>query len=504
MIHRLMAAACVFASAAHADPLFQDISAGLPDHHYTGGWEHFVGGGVSAFDCSGDGLPDLVAAGGTAPLLLLKNVSDTGEIAFERAVIDPEITGATGAYPVDMNGDGLLDLYVMRVGPDRVLQGGAACQFTDVTEAWGIPQTDQWTTAFTAWWEDGASFPTLAIGHYVDRSNPDGPFGACDTNTLLTPNGGTSPQYTAHALSPGYCALSMLAAEDARGLKSLRISNDRHYYVSGGAEQMWDIAEQRFLTEADGWAKVSLWGMGIASRDLTGDQRDELMLTSMGDQLMQVAQADGSYRGAPYDIGTYAQRPYVPGDGRPSTGWHASFADVNNDGRADLFIAKGNVDQMPGMAMRDPNNLLIQGEDGRFTEVGDTAGVADIARSRGAALADFDGDGLLDLAVVNRRAPMRMYRNVTPEAGRFVRIAVRGAGGNRFAVGARVIVMVGDAVQSQQITIGGGHAGAVLAPLHFGIGDAAEATVQVRWPDGTQSDPMRVTAGDQITVTQPD
>ena len=59
MIHRLMAAACVFASAAHADPLFQDISAGLPDHHYTGGWEHFVGGGVSAFDCSGDGLPDL-------------------------------------------------------------------------------------------------------------------------------------------------------------------------------------------------------------------------------------------------------------------------------------------------------------------------------------------------------------------------------------------------------------------------------------------------------------
>ncbi len=116
MIHRLMAAACVFASAAHADPLFQDISAGLPDHHYTGGWEHFVGGGVSAFDCSGDGLPDLVAAGGTAPLLLLKNVSDTGEIAFERAVIDPEITGATGVYPVDTDGGGLLVHDAVRVG----------------------------------------------------------------------------------------------------------------------------------------------------------------------------------------------------------------------------------------------------------------------------------------------------------------------------------------------------------------------------------------------------
>ncbi|EEB85709.1 CRTAC1 family protein [Roseobacter sp. GAI101] len=504
MIARLALIFWSVAGAACADPLFEDISTGLSDHQYTGGWEHFVGGGVSAFDCSADGRPDLVAAGGTSPMILLKNVSETGHIAFEPLPLAGEVTGVTGAYPIEIDGDGLLDLYIMRVGPDRVLQGGPDCSFTDVTASWNIPQTDQWTTAFTAWWDAGAQFPTLAVGHYVDRANPGGPFGTCDTQTILNPQDSNTPDYSPEVLSPGFCTLSMLASTDARGRNSLRISNDRHYYVSGGSEQLWDIEDRRFLTSEDGWDKVSLWGMGIASRDLNGDQRDELMLTSMGDQLMQIAQPDGRYSGAPYDIGTYAHNPYIKGDGRPSTGWHASFADVNNDGRADLFIAKGNVDQMPGMAMRDPNNLLIQGKDGRFTEAGDVAGVADTARSRGAALTDFDGDGRLDLVVVNRRAPMRLYRNVTPDAGNAVKVLASSTDGNHFAIGARVIVTSDAGVQSQQITVGGGHGGAVAGPLHFGIAGAKTATVQVRWPDGTLSDIVHAPAGETVKITQPD
>ena len=58
---------------------------------------------------------------------------------------------------------------------------------------------------------------------------------------------------------------------------------------------MWDLAERRFLDASDGWEKISIWGMGIASRDITGDQREEVMLTSMGDQLLQIAQPDGTY-----------------------------------------------------------------------------------------------------------------------------------------------------------------------------------------------------------------
>ncbi len=475
---RFLVAFIGLSSAAIADPEFENRSDALPEHTYAGGWDHFVGGGVAVFDCNADTLPDVFVAGGTNPAKLIRN---DGEFAFTDMPV-PELTGVTGAYPLDMDADGVMDLFVLRVGPNVVLKGGTDCTFTDATAAFGIPQTDQWTTAFTAWWEGGR--PTLAIGNYVDQTDPEGPFEACDTNAILRP---TSEGYQAETLTPGFCPLSMLAAKDARGRPTLRISNDRHYYVKGGYEQMWDIADRRFLGAEDGWQNVALWGMGIASRDLNGDLRDEVMLTSMGDQLLQLAQPDGTYQAAPYAIGTYAQRPHIGDDGRPSTGWHAEFGDVDNDGLADLFIAKGNVDQMPGMATRDPNNLLIQKDDGTFVEMANSAGIAMTDRSRGAALADFDQDGLLDLIVTNRRAPLELYRNVTSETGHWLRVKLEQSGGNPDAIGAVVSFETDIGAQSQQVVVGGGHAGGQALPLHFGLGDIDSVALVVTWPDGFET-----------------
>ncbi|ARU01315.1 CRTAC1 family protein [Yoonia vestfoldensis] len=485
---------CLLAGPVAADPLFQDRSGALPMHIYDGGWEHFVGGGVAVFDCNNNGLPDIFAAGGETQAILLRN---GGDFRFTPLPL-PALTGVTGAYPIDIDADGAMDLFVMRVGPNIVLRGDGACGFTDATADWAVPMGDHWTTAFSAWW-DGDGRPVMAVGNYVDRKNPDGPFEACDANQILTPVTGG---YASVDLTPGFCPLSILAAQDARGRLTLRLSNDRHYYVRGGHEQMWDIAEGRFLGPDDGWQNVSLWGMGIASRDLTGNGRDDVMLTSMGDQLLQLAQEDGTYANAPYSIGTYAQRPHTGDDGRPSTGWHAEFADVDNDTRADLFIAKGNVDQMPGLAMADPNNLLMQQADGRFVEAGQTAGIATTARSRGAALADFDGDGRLDLIVVNRRAPLKIYRNVTKDTGNWLQIALRQSGGNRNAIGAIVTVTTDSGTQSQQNIIGGGHAGGKALPLHFGLGKADRAIVTVTWPDGAQSR-HQVQANAPLTLGHP-
>lgn len=491
----------VTALPATADPLFEPRP--IPPHSYDGGWEHFVGGGVAAFDCNGDSLPELYAAGGEGPAQLFHNRSSPGgDLTFDAVDSALSLTGVIGAYPLDIDSDGAADLAVLRVGENILMQGLGNCRFAPF-EGLGFDGGDRWTTAFSATWEAGQTLPTLAFGNYVNRDDPDGPFEACDANQLYRPEGDSyAPPLP---LEPGFCALSMLFTDwGRRGRADLRVSNDRHYYVRGGEEQMWAMDPvPRLYGPDDGWNSHQLWGMGIASRDLDGDGMSEVYLTSMGDQRLQALRdgAEGpSYLDAPYESGATAHRPYTGGDGRPSTGWHAVFGDVDNDGWDDLFVAKGNVEQMPGSAMEDPNNLLMGGPDGRFAERGLEAGIASLHRSRGAALADLNGDGLLDLAVLNRHAPMELFQNVTAAGGGWLSVRVVQPGPNRDAVGAFVELRAGDRLWTQEITVGGGHAGGVSGPLHFGLGEVETADIRVIWPDGVSSDWQTVGPGQRLVI----
>lgn len=498
-IHAIVLA--LMPSFASAEAAFEravpDVTA---DFIYAGGWSHFVGGGVALFDCNDDGLTDIFTAGGANPAGLLVNTSTPhGALRFVPHDI-ASMADVTGAYPIDFNADGHHDLMVLRNGQNLALLGDGTCSFTDATETLNLPTDARWSTAFSAMWETGNARPTLAIGNYVDATNPDGPFGTCDTNWLIRPDGDI---YSAPlALDPGFCPLSMLFSDWTRtGEPMLRISNDRQYYVRDGYEQMWSLAPLAELGPDDGWRKTQIWGMGIASQDITGDGLPEVMLTSMGDQMLMANDGAG-FRVVPFTTGTFAQRPFTGDDGRPSTGWHAEFGDVNNDGRADLFIAKGNVDQMPGMAMRDPNNLLMQQPDGTFTEAAGTAGVATPDRARGAGLADLNNDGLLDLVVVNRRAPLEIWQNTSQNVGNWIAIEPQQSGGNADAIGAFITVETPDGLQTQEHTIGGGHVSGGLTPLHFGLGAHETATVQITWPDGTQSTLQSMTANQIVTVSK--
>ncbi len=488
------------ANPACAEPVFVSRAAELPVQHiYDGGWEHFVGGGVAVMDCNGDNRPDLFVAGGENPARLFVNVTQHPGAPIQfREGAPPPLHHVTGAYPLDIDGDGFLDLAVLRVGPDVLLRGGPDCAFEDASELWAFRPRDAWTTAFSATWEPGQAFPAFAFGHYVDRANPDGPFEACDTSALFRPEG--SGYGTPEPIAPGFCALSMLITDWQRqGQPELRISNDRHYYVRGGYEQMFRLNPLGERTED--WPQISLWGMGIASQDLTGDGLPEVMMTSMGDQLLQINTGAG-FVDAPYEIGTYAHVPFTGDDGRPSTGWHAEFGDIDNDGRADLFIAKGNVDQMPSNAIHDPNNLLMQRSDGTFVEKAGIAGIATTERSRGAALSDLDGDGRLDIVVVNRRAPMEVWQNETPETGHWAGIEPVLTINTR-AVGAWIELRTTSGVQVREVTVGGGHAGGQAGPAHFGIGPATQAEVRIVWPDGDRSEWTSIEI-DQVTRVSAD
>ncbi len=491
--------------AAIAAPRFESVP--VPEHSYEGGWEHFVGGGVAAFDCDADHLPDLFVAGGTSPAALLRNRSaKNGPLSFQMQTPDAlALTGVIGAYPLDIDADGWLDLAVLRVGPNLLLRGGADCTFSRF-EGLEFESGDHWTTAFSATWEPDQNLPTLAFGNYVDRDAPSGPFRSCDKNNLYRPDGGRYPAPL--PLLPGRCPLSILFSDWSRtGRADLRLSNDRHYYVDEGEEQMWQMGKSPVLLgKEDGWISHKLWGMGIASRDLTGDGRPEVFLTSMGDQRLQkrTAESTPTYEDVPFDLGTTAHRPYLGGDGRPSTGWHAAFGDVQNDGRDDLFIAKGNVEQMPDAAMDDPNNLLVQMPDGTFTETGEQAGVASLYRARGAALVDLNADGRLDLVVVNRRAPLEIWQNTTQATGNWLSVALLQGGGNARAVGAFVEVETLERVYVQENTVGGGHAGGDAVPMHFGLGAVEDVRLRVIWPDGTASRWLDTPANKRLAITRTD
>ena len=478
-------------------------AAGI-DSVYAGDWEFTVGGGAAVLDCDDDGFPDLFLAGGENPARFYRNASRRGgPLAFTRADSGLELTGATGAYPLDIDSDGRMDLVVLRVGENVAMRGMGHCRFERANEAWGFAGGDGWSTAMAATWEKGSQWPTLAIGNYVDRTEDISPWGSCTDNWLHRPVAGERRFATPLALKPSHCALSMLFTDwNDSGTVSLRVSNDREYY-EGGQEQMWHVepgAAPRLYTQDEGWKFLRIWGMGIAARDLDGDRRPEYFLTSMADNKLQTlaAPAPGAvkpdYKDVAFARGVTAHRPHAGTDLRPSTAWHAQFEDVNNDGLADLMIVKGNVAKMPDFAEKDPNNLLLQLPDGRFREAAVEAGVASTAVGRGGAMADFNLDGLIDLVVVNRWEPAELWRNTSATAGRWLQLRLSQQGANRDAVGAKLTVTAGGRTMLREVSVGGGHVSGSAGWLHFGLGEAAEAELVVDWPDGSRSKPMRLAA----------
>ncbi len=431
-------------------------AAGI-DHIYDGDFTYFVGGGVAVFDCNDDGRPDLYFAGGIRPAALYRNESPIGgELQFT-LLPEPatDLNRVTGAYPLDIDSDGRVDLAVLRLGGNVLLRGLGDCRFERANEAWGFDGGDLWTVAFSAKWEGTAEWPTLAFGNYVALTEDGRRTNTCSDNVLLRPD----PMLPGYAnpipLSPGWCTLSILFSDwDRSGRRDLRMTNDRHYYL-GGEEQLWRVAEgeiPRLYTREEGWQTMRIWGMGIASYDLTGDGLPEVFLTSQGDNKLQTL-ADGADRAelrrhrarsgsqCPPSLHRRGHRACPPPPGTPSSRMSTTTATSISSS------PKATSRRMPEFAQQDPSNLLLGQPDGTFIESAQAAGILSFARGRGAAMADFNLDGMLDLVEVNRRENVKLWRSVgsgdadrPAPIGNWISLQLEQTGPNRDAIGSWIEV----------------------------------------------------------------
>ena len=191
-------------------------------------------------------------------------------------------------------------------------------------------------------------------------------------------------------------------------------------------------------------------------------------------------------------------------------GWGASFEDFDNDGDPDLLIVCGSTieDELTLDVLRDPKMLpqkskIYEYRDGRWHAMGATAGpyFAEMHVGRGAAVADFDGDGRRDLAIVNHGGPPALLRNVSRDAGHWLGVRLIGRHCTRDAANARVTVQLQDGPpQTRELLLGSSYLSGHTKTLHFGLGRRKRARrVAVRWPCGAATSLDNVT-GDRILV----
>jgi hypothetical protein len=226
--------------------------------------------------------------------------------------------------------------------------------------------------------------------------------------------------------------------------------------------------------------------MGVDAADYNGDLLLDLYQTAFTKQFATL------YQNSPGGF-------FIDGTSRTGAGlntfyavnWGAAFADLDNDGDKDLFVANGhiqdNMDEFDDTVQYKLRNQILENRGRKFVDVTPTAGdgLQIVESSRGAAVDDLDGDGRLDILVLNSRAHANVLRNQSASTGNWVYFDLVGTQANRSAVGSRVVVVAGSRSQVLEVHSGRGYQSHFGSRLHFGLGGAKKIDrVDVYWLGG--------------------
>ncbi|HSR53556.1 MAG TPA: CRTAC1 family protein [Acidobacteriota bacterium] len=506
---------------------FTDVAsqAGLDFQHVSGSRDKAalldtMSGGVAWIDYDGDGNLDLyLVNGGTwqgqrsgnrdLSNALFRN---QGDGTFKNVTAQAGVAGehwGMGTAAADYDNDGDPDLYLCNYGPNQLFRNNGDGTFSDVAKAAGVDHAGWGSSASWADY-DGDGNLDLYVANYVDydleeahqrtcsyralkvHCGPKGMKGAADI--LYRNNGdGTFSDVTASsgvgAVPPSFGLGAIWGDTDGDGDADLYVANDsmaNFHFVNQGDGTFQDMALMKGTAfSEDGNPQA---GMGIALGDYDRDSDVDLYVTHFSDDYNTLYRNQGK--------GLYRDQSYGSGlafSSRQMLGWGTQFFDYDNDGWLDLFVANGHVypqvDEFAiGTRYLQPKLLYRNTGDG-FENVTGSAG-ADLlvpSASRGAAFADYDNDGDIDIAVNNLDGRPQLFQNQGgSQTGHWISLHLRGSGdSNRDAVGAQATVHTASYRQSQQVQAGVSFQSSSDLRLHFGLGPHETVDkLTVRWPDG--------------------
>ncbi|HSS43969.1 MAG TPA: CRTAC1 family protein [Thermoanaerobaculia bacterium] len=525
-------AACMATTRSSAPPppgLFRDItrSSGIR-FHIASDMRHLkmiatMIGGCAFGDYDGDGLPDLYVTN-SIPHWGKKNEKDCGRLyrnlgsgRFEDVTARAGIHACglgMGAFWVDLDGDGLLDLYLTNAGPNTVYWNRGDGTFEEGKNT-------------------GLEDPLLSVGAAFLDYNGDGEVDVVVANYL-----DSTPEW--EAAQPQF---QLRVPEDYVGEPSHLFRNDgnRHFtdvtksaglsinpadsktlgvavldYDGDGRPDLYfvndRVSNRLFRNRGDGTFEETTAesgagvlgdhpraGMGVAVGDPWLEGRPSLFVTNFG------AEENSFYRnieGALFeDAGTTSGAGRV---GLPNVRWGTHFADFDNDGWPDLYAVGGHlaprIVRMIGhfksgkakyveagdSAYTQRSVLLHNTGDGRFEEWKDAGDLSRLRLAgRGSAVADIDNDGGLDLFVVDLAGPARLFQNVAGNRNAWIRIEPRVGPDHKTVLGTKVRVTAGGHTQTQWFTVSPSYASGTLTDLHFGLGNAETVDeIEMTWPGG--------------------
>lgn len=477
-----------------------------------------AGPGVCVCDYDNDGRQDIYFVNGRdlygrgiqARNALYRNDGDWKFTDVTEKAGVPGTAYGLGCVAGDYDNDGHTDLYVTQYGKNVLYRNNGNGTFADVTDKAGVGAME-----FGAAFHSGATFfdydrdgkldlyagsyvtyneqsrRTCLIGNGVPTSCPPSVYRGTPAVLYRNNGNGTFSNVTKSAkiYQPGGKNLSVGASDfDHDGWLDLFVANDgveTYLYRNNRNGTFTDVAMTTGIAlTGDG---LTMAAMCISHGDYDNDGNFDLYISDFQAVPDRVFRNDGK--------GFYDEVSDAVGVAeatRSVLSFGGGFFDSDNDGWLDIFIANGHVypeveQAEPKVRYKQINQLFRNDGKGLFVEVTKTAG--DGFRipyaARGAAFADFDNDGDIDIVVANNNDPPLLLRNSGGTGNHFLNFRLIGSKSNRDATGARIKVRAGGLTQVREISAGGSYFSHSDLRAHFGIGSNTSAeSVEVVWPSG--------------------